>query len=187
LRTTSGGELHSSIKHEYVGGVLYATAGGRNVHNTIGVNITGELRARLRGRPCRPFNSDTKIRVKSAGHMRFYCPDASVSCRPNSPEDTYQDEPAVLFEVLSRGTRRIDDGEKKDAYLSIPSLNVYALVEQSSPTIVVFRRTDAGVVREVYHGLDAALPLAEIGIELPLAEIYDTIEFKAEADQADDA
>ena len=91
-----------------------------------------------------------------------------------------QDEPAALFEVLSRRTRRIDEGEKKDAYETIPSLSVYVLLEQESPAAVVFRRTERGFVREVYQGLDAVVPLREIEIDLPLAEIYEGVEFLPE-------
>src|SRR5207237_6192599 len=85
------GELISPIKHEYLGGVVYAMAGARNVHNIIATNIVGALYARLRGRPCRPFNSDTKIRVRLATQVRFYYPDASVVCRPNPQTDSFQD------------------------------------------------------------------------------------------------
>ena len=46
---------------------------------------------------------------------------------------------------------------------------------------MVYRRTEQGFVREVYDGLDAAIPLAEIEIELPLAEIYDGVEFFPES------
>src|SRR5205807_8009069 len=134
-------------------------AGARNAHNAIASNTLVAVGSRLRGRSCRPFNSDTKIRVRLPTHVRFYYPDASVICRPNPQTDSFQDEPAVLFEVLSRRTRRIDEGEKKDAYLTIPSLNVYILVEQESPIVIVFRRTEAGFVREVYQGLAAVVPL----------------------------
>jgi Uma2 family endonuclease len=177
------GELISPVKHEYLGGVVYAKAETRNVHNIIAGNTLSAVHVRLRGRPCRPFNSDTKIRIHLPGHIRFYYPDASVSCRPNPPTDSFQDEPAVLFEVLSRRTRRIDEGEKKDAYLTIPSLGVYVLIEQETAAVVAFRRTKGGFVREVYQGLDAVLPLGEIGIEVPLAEIYESVEFVAEAEE----
>jgi Uma2 family endonuclease len=180
-------ELDSPVKREYVAGIVYALAGARNAHNIIGVNILGELRTRLRGGPCRAFNSDTKMRVRQPGQVRFYYPDTSVICKQNPPSDVYQDEPVVIFEVLSRKTRRIDLGEKKDAYPAIPSLCVYVVVEQDAPIVVVFRRTQAGFVREVFAGLDAILPLPEIGTELLLAEIYDGIEFTSEADEADDA
>jgi Uma2 family endonuclease len=180
-------ELTSPIKHEYLGGVVYAMAGGRNAHNDIAGSTYVAVYVRLRGQRCHPYNSDTKIRVQMPGHVRFYYPDASVTCRPNPPSDSFQDEPAVIFEVLSRRTRRIDEVEKRDAYLSIPSLYVYALIEQELPAVVVFRRGDKEFVREVYEGMDAVIPLPEIGIELPLAEIYEAVEFAPEPDADDDS
>ena len=54
--------------------------------------------------------------------------------------------------------------------------------------MVAFRRTAAGFVREVHQGLDAVLPLPEIGVELPLAEIYEAVPFTPEAgENADEA
>ncbi|MCI0377015.1 MAG: Uma2 family endonuclease [Gemmataceae bacterium] len=177
------GELASPIKHEYLGGVVYAMAGARNVHNLIASNTLVALGVRLRGKRCRPYNSDTKIRVRLPNQIRFYYPEVSVICRPNPPGDTFQDEPAALFEVLSRRTRRIDEGEKKDAYLTIPSLSLYVLIEPDTPAVVAYRRTEQGFVREVYQGIDAVLPLSEIEIELPLAEVYDGVEFVPEPEE----
>jgi Uma2 family endonuclease len=107
------GELNSTVKHEYLGGMVYAMAGARNAHNVIATNIVGVLHAGLRGKKSRPFNSDTKIRVRLPTQWRFYYPDASVVCRPNPAGDSFQDEPAVIVEVLSEATRRIDEGEMK--------------------------------------------------------------------------
>lgn len=177
------GELDSPIKHEYVGGVLFAMAGGRNVHNIIKGNVFGSLYGRLRGGHCRPFDSDTKIRIHLPGQVRFYYPDVSVICRPNPQKETFQDEPAAIFEVLSQRTRRVDLGEKKDAYLTIPSLSVYVLLEQETASAIVYRRTAQGIVREVYEGLDAVIPLGEIEAVLPLAEAYDGVVFTPEPDE----
>src|ERR1043166_9100944 len=88
------GELTSPVKHEYLGGVVYAMAGASNAHNTIATSTLVALGARLRGKRCQPFNSDTKIRVCLQNHIRFYYPDASVVCRPNPRGDSFQDEPA---------------------------------------------------------------------------------------------
>ena len=74
----------------------------------------------------------------------------------------------------------MDEGEKKDAYLSIPSLLVYLLVEQETAAVVAYRRTVRGFVREVHVGLDAVVPLAEIGVELPLRELYESVAFASE-------
>jgi Uma2 family endonuclease len=174
------GELVSPVKHEYLGGVVYAMAGARIAHNLIATNVIGSLHGRLRGRRCRPFNSDMKIRVRLPTQVRFYYPDVSVVCRSNPQDESFQDEPAAIFEVVSRGTRRIDEGEKKDAYLTTPSLSVYVLLEQETAAAVVCRRTAQGFVREVYDGLEAVIPLAEIETALPLAEVYDGVEFTPE-------
>lgn len=178
------GELESPIKHEYLGGVVYAMAGARNTHNLIAGNIHLAAGVRLRGKRCRLWNSDTKVRVELATQTRFYYADDSIVCDPNPPTDSYHDKPVVIFEVLWKKTRRIDEGEKKDAYLTIPSLKVYALVEQETAAVIAFRRTASGFVREVYEGLGAMLPLPEVEIDLPLAEIYDGVDFTPEA--ADD-
>ncbi len=176
------GELISPIKHEYLGGFVYAMAGARNVHNIVATNCLGSLHGRLRGKRCRPFNSNIKVRVPLPTQIRFYYPEVSVVCRPNPQTDSFQDEPVVIIEVLSKRTRRIDEGEKKDAYLSIPSLCAYLLVEQETPAVVVYRRTEHDFVREVYEGLDAIVRLPEIDTELPLAEIYDGVQFVPESD-----
>jgi len=112
--------------------------------------------------------------------VRFYYPDTSVICVPNPPTDSFQDQPTLVAEVLSRKTRRIDEGEKKDAYLTIPSLSVLLLIEQDLPMVTLYRRTEQGFVHEVYSNLAATLPLDEVGTELPLADIYDGVEFPVE-------
>jgi Uma2 family endonuclease len=179
------GELISPIKHEYLGGIIHAMAGARNAHTIIASNTLVALGIRLRGRRCQPYNSDAKIRVRLPTQIRFYYPDVSVICRPNPQTDSFHDDPAVLVEVLSRRTRRIDEGEKKDAYQSIPSLHVYIMLEQESAAAIVYRRTDHGFVREIYDGIDKIVPLQEVGIDLPLAEVYETVEFAPEEDETD--
>ena len=180
-------ELLSPIKHEYLGGAVHAMAGAGNQHNAIAVNLVGELRARLKDRPCRPFNSDTKVRIQLPTHVRYYYPDALVVCRPNATSDSFQDDPVVIVEVLSDSTRRIDEGEKRDAYFTIPSLRVYLLVEQEAAVVIAYRRTEHGFVREIYSGRETVLPLPEIAIDLPLSEVYDRVEFPPIADSSDPA
>jgi hypothetical protein len=47
---------------------------------------------------------------------------------------------------------------------------------------VVFRRTEEDILREVFLGLDAVIPFDEVGTALPLAEVYDGVEFVSESD-----
>lgn len=72
-------------------------------------------------------------------------------------------------------------GEKKDAYLTIPSLAVYLLAEQAEPRVIAYRRGPGGEFgREIFTGLDATIPLPEIGLSLPLAELYEGVDFAPE-------
>ena len=177
-------ELRSETKHEYLGGVIHAMAGGSFNHNTIALNVATTLRTQLRGKRCRPFNSDTKIRVDLPNLVKFYYPDASVICEPLPPQQSFHNAPVVVVEVLSRSTRRIDMDEKKNAYLAIPSLVAYIMIEQNDPLAVVFRRSQEDVFqREVYEGLDAVIHLPEIETDLALSDVYEDVTFTPEPDE----
>jgi Uma2 family endonuclease len=172
------GEETGDVKHEYIGGTVHAMAGGTNRHNDISVSAVISLGAQLRGKSCKPCNSDVKIRIELADHTRFYYPDAMVVCSPNPGTDHFQDLPAIILEVLSDSTRRTDLGEKRDAYLSIPSLKVLLFAESDSPSVLVYRRkAGGGFTMEEYEGIESTIPLPEIDAGLPLAELYERVEF----------
>jgi Uma2 family endonuclease len=177
-------EERLDIRHEYIGGFVYAMAGGKTSHNRVKGNVFAALHKRLDGSPCEPFDSDMKVRLLTAGLPRFYYPDAMVVCEPNGPDSVYQDRPVIVVEVLSDSTRRQDCHEKCDAYLTIPSLHAYLLVEPDEAKVSVYRRKAAGAAldafdAQLYAGLDAVIPLDEIEVELPLAEVYEQVEFAA--------
>jgi len=172
------GEELSAVKHEYLGGTVHAMAGATNQHNTIATNGLASLHHQLRGKPCQPFNSDTKVRIEFPDHLRFYYPDAMVVCHPNPTTDHFQNQPVVIIEVLSDSTRRTDLGEKRDAYLSIPSLQVLLLVETGAPAVTVYRRKpDGGFAMEYHAALDETIALPEIDANLPLTDLYERVEF----------
>lgn len=107
------GELSSNVKHEFVAGFVYAMVGGTNSHNAIATDVLISIGTQLKGKACQPFNSDTKIRIQLDSHIRYYYPDVSIVCAPNPIEDTFQDQPVLIIEVLSDCTRRTDMGKKK--------------------------------------------------------------------------
>ena len=102
-------ELVASVKHEYIAGRIYERIDTTNAHNFVVGNALGMLGFRLKDKPCRPFNSDTKIRVRMPDHQRFYYPDLSVVCEQNPLTDTFQDQPVLIIEVLS-AVRRVRRG-----------------------------------------------------------------------------
>ncbi|MEM9185149.1 MAG: Uma2 family endonuclease [Planctomycetota bacterium] len=167
------GELVAEVRHEYVGGQAHAMAGTTINHGRVAGNVFAALHASLAGKPCQPYNSDIKVRVVvSPGDTRFYYPDVSVVCESNPPDDVYQDRPVMVVEVLSPSTRRLDDGEKRDAYLTIPALGAYLLAEQDAPAVKLYRRVGDAFKAETYEGGDAVIELPEIGTRLAMADVY---------------
>jgi len=178
VRDYLAGEEASEIKHEYLGGAVHAMAGASIRHNNLAGNCFAFLHGKLRGKSCRPYNGDNKIRIEFPDHTRFYYPDAMVACQTNPETDHYQTQPIVVVEVPSPSTRRTDLGEKRDAYLAIPSLKVLLLVEADVPSVMVYRRAmEGGFTIEQHTGLESEIPLPEIETCLTLAELYDYINF----------
>jgi Uma2 family endonuclease len=166
------GERLSEIRHEYVGGYVYAMAGASDDHNRITANICGELRERLRGKRCEPFMADMKLKI--AGSETFYYPDVLVACDPTDNAEYFRERPTVVFEVLSHDTERADQREKRFAYALIPSLKVYVMVSQEKPELTVLRRARSGAWKtEIIQGPGAVLKLPEIKVQIPFARIYE--------------
>lgn len=172
------GEETSDVKHEYLGGTVHAMASATNQHNVIATNSIISLGGQLRAKPCQSFNSDVKVRIEFPDHTRLYYPDAMVVCHSNPPTDHFQDQPVVIIEVLSDSTRRTDLGEKRDAYLMLPSLKVLIFVEPEKPSVSLHRRKSGGGFAIEHHvGLDTVIPLPEIEASLALADLYDRATF----------
>jgi Uma2 family endonuclease len=152
-------------------------AGATNQHNAIALNSLLSIGGQLRGKPCQPCNSHVKVRIEFPDHTRFYYPDAMVVCHSNPPTDYFQDQLVVILEGLSDATRRADLGEKRDAYLTLPSLKVLIFVEPEKPSVNLHRRKSGGGFAIKHHlGLDAVIPLPEIDASLALADLYDRVE-----------
>ena len=172
----------SDLKHEYLGGDVYAMAGAGESHNRIAINLIGMLRNQLRGRRCEVFGSDLRLRMyrQTSGSVYYYYPDAMIACNPSDVGHGWREQPAALFEIISESTRHIDEREKKLAYLQIPSLEAYVRIEQDRAEAVVDLRTLEGWKRERITGFDGIVRLPTLEIELPLAELYERVDFPPE-------
>ena len=166
----------------------YALPERATIHNHVAGGFLGSIHAQLRA-PCEAFSSDMRIRIRLPTHTRLYYPDGLIVRESDAPDSPYQDKPIVITEVLSEATRRIDEGEKREAYLTLPSLTAYLLIETARPRIVVYRRAEQNdFVPEFYEGIGAVIPLPSIGAELRLAELYARVDFAAQdAEPGDDA
>lgn len=179
-------ERAATYRSEYFDGEMFAMAGGSPRHSLIKVNLCGEIRTRLKGLPCTPYDSDLRILVSATGLYTY--PDASVICGPLEYEDARRDtvlNPTLLVEVLSDSTEAYDRGKKFSHYRQIPALREYLLVSQEEAKIERFLRSDDGTwTLTEAAGLDATLPLPSLGIEISLREVYDKVDFEASSGPA---
>jgi Uma2 family endonuclease len=170
-------EVRSEVKREYLGGAVYAMAGASEPHNIIAMNLYVALGTRLRGKRCQPFGSDMKVRLLPLDSTYYYYPDAMIACDPTDSGHGWRERPSALFEIITEDTRRIDEREKRLAYLQLASLDAYVRLEQDRAEVVIDRRTSEGWKAERLSGLDAIIRLPSLGIELSLAELYERIKF----------
>lgn len=56
-------ERKSKTKHEYLNGNIYAMAGASPQHNQITFNVTVALGSQIKGRNCRGYSADQKVRT----------------------------------------------------------------------------------------------------------------------------
>jgi Uma2 family endonuclease len=162
----------NTIKHEYVGGYVYAMSGATTRHNRITLNLAMALRDVAGRRGCQVFASDVKLRV--SGDCCYY-PDVMLACGKAAAVDSVVAEPTLVGEVTSPATRRVDNREKLDAYLRIPSLRAYLIADQRRRHVAVASRLpDGGCVRAEYSS--GEIPLDFLGHAIAIDEIYDGIE-----------
>ena len=140
-------------------------------HEEIGGSLRALLYARLRGTPCHVRGPTLKVEV--SGHIRY--PDAFVACTRSPHDATVIRDPVVVFEVLSQTTSRTDRIEKLCDYQATPSIRRYVILEQDSIAATVFARHDGDWIAHALTGGDT-LAMPEIGVDLPLAEIYADVE-----------
>lgn len=168
-------ELQADFKSEYHGGEVLAMSGGSIDHSRIIRNLARRLSERLQGKPCEPFESNLRTYVRE--YDRAFYPDAQVICGPIEYHDgdrnrTTVVNPSIIFEVLSPGALNYDRGDKMRAYLTIPSLKQYVLIESTTAYVELLTRRDDGWLRTDASGIEAGLYLEAIGIELKLSELY---------------
>jgi Uma2 family endonuclease len=165
-------------RYELVDGFpIRMMAGARNVHDDIVVNVLAELRNQLRGRDCRPFTGDGAIETKP-GQIRR--PDIGVDCGRRDPNATRAALPRVVVEVLSPTTRDFDTIDKLDEYKMVESLERIIVIEPNAPEVIVWTRGEGRIWRKAMRqGLEETIEMPEIGVTLPLREIYDGVEFPA--------
>jgi Uma2 family endonuclease len=169
-----GVEAESSVKHEFLDGVIYAMAGGSPDHAGIAVNVSAALTTALQGQRCRVFSADLRIRVRETGLSTYA--DVAVICErieldPEDPKSHTVVNPVVLVEVLNPSTEDYDRGEKLSHYKRIDSLQEVMLIAHDESRVDLWRRVAAHWTQFTFRSGDT-VELASLVCRLPVDEIY---------------
>jgi Uma2 family endonuclease len=180
-------EAAADIRHEFFDGEMFAMSGGSLWHNIIKDNFARALGNRLAGRGCRVVTSDQRLKVDATGLYTY--PDVLVFCGPPVMEDGVHHtltNPLLVVEVLSDSTEKYDRGIKFGHYRRLATLREYVLVAQDRFSVEAYlRRPDAAdAAAHVDQWLlsaatdpAATISLGALDVAVPLAEIYDGVEF----------
>jgi Uma2 family endonuclease len=161
-------------KQEYFMGEILDMSGGSYNHAVIAGNTLDTLKRHLKGSGCTVVPSDMRVKTPS---LTYAYPDVSVVCgKPVIVTERGTESltnPRLLVEVLSPTTAGYDIGDKFYEYRSIPEFDTYILIAQDKPQVELRQRTNAGKWESLWlEDLDEALEIANLGIRIPLVDLY---------------
>ena len=152
-----------------LGGKLVVMSAPSDAHQEIASNVAFSLRRRLTP-PCRSVQQP-KVPVPDRADAH-YRPDVIVTCVPGPGGHA---APTVVIEVLSRSTKDYDRGTKLEDYQEIPSVAEILLAASDKRKVRLWQRDGVRWIVQDFIGT-SAVPLASVGVELPLDEVYEGVE-----------
>lgn len=168
------GEEISPVKHEYIRGQVYAMVGASDAHVTIVGNLFVLLRNHLRGKECRVYMADMKIRIDVVDV--YYYPDLLVTCDERDRRSThFKRYPRLIAEVLSPKTEAFDRGGKFADYRQLETLEEYILISQVRVGVECFRRNIEGRWELYPYGEEDELRLTSIDFRCPVTALYEDV------------
>lgn len=170
-------EQDAPVRHEYIDGVIVAMAGGSDEHNAIMMQLGVLCANRCTGK-CRVYPADQRFWIAASGRGRYS--DGSIICgAPAHPVHDAQasTNPAVVVEVLSPSSEGDDQGDKRQDFQSLSSLQAYVVVAQDEHRVEVYRRTERGEWRhdpDVYRDGES-FELPTLTSAITVTGVYDGI------------
>jgi Uma2 family endonuclease len=162
-------EESSSVRHEYVDGVLFAMVGEKLRHNAITVNLVSRLHAAAGSGSCRAFVNNIKVMV---ANDKIYYPDIVVTCDPGDIGPLIVHNPCLIIEVLSPSTQATDRREKLTAYRGIATLLSYLMVSQDEPRVDRYWRDSPGDTWKAQVVIEGSIAMPCPPCDIAIADIY---------------
>jgi len=164
----------TDTRYELIGGFPLAMAPPAEAHSILAVRLVTRIESGLSGRrPCRAQIEAGVIRPDRAD--TYYVADIAATCAPIEPGRQAVEAPFLIVEILSPGTERHDRRVKLPVYRQIESVGEILLIASDGVYAELHRRAGAQWIIEILRGREAALALSCVGVEIPLAELYEGI------------
>ena len=162
-------------RYEFDGMMPVAMIGGTAAQGMITHNLQLALGNRLRRKGCRAFPDSGVATIGST--VRY--PDTLITCTPQDPKTKIITDVIVVFEVISPSTEHTDRFIKVREYGAVASIRRYVMIESRMVGLSVYERTSANEVwrASALTGTQDVLRIDEVGIEVPVAEIYEGLTF----------
>jgi len=176
-------ERKAEVRSEYIAGRIYVMSGASERHNVIAGNLYGLIWSQFRGRDCRVYASDMRVKIAPTGMYTY--PDIAALCGEPQLEDAHGDtllNPAVIVEVLSESTEKYDRGDKFAHYRRLETLREYVLVAQDKVRIEHYRRDREQWVLTEISDREDTLHLPSIDCRISIGAIYEKVDFPPPAD-----
>jgi len=162
-------------------GIIRAMSGGIPVHSALAANLitilNNELRRAAHG-ACQPYGSDLKVHCADG---RNTYPDVTVACEPL---EFYRDRRDIILnsvliaEVVSPSSELDDASSKRRSYQTIPTLQYYLLIGADETRVEMYTRVGEEWRYQVWTDPEAQVPLPDLGITVPLAELCFGLEWQ---------
>jgi Uma2 family endonuclease len=157
-------------RYELDRGRVIMMTGGSRAHWQITRNLAKILDARLdvsKWEVLPEFGIDL-------GSESVRYPDIVVDSAGEASKDLTATAPALIAEVLSPSSERIDLGDKASEYLHLPGLAAYCVFAQDAMKAWVRTRGAGGFPPgpELFEGEGAVIRIEAMALELPLQDVY---------------
>lgn len=147
-------------------------------HDIIASNLHGLLFHLALEKDVRVYSQGTYLRLGNSTHTPL--PDLVLTSKSGEQRNKYHQllNPVVVFEILSKSTRHLDQTTKLEAYQAIESVEEYLLIDQYKPYVTVHRRIGGQKwEQEFFSRPDQVVDIRFLGAGLRLAHLYEGVSF----------
>ncbi len=162
----------SDFRNEYIDGELYPMTGGTRKHGLLISYTISVLIDLLADNECEIYPSVMRVMIDET---RYVYPDVGVICGKPRFEDENEVtllNPTVVVEVTSPSSYVRDHTTKLDLYGAVASIEGYLILDQERVFAEWYTRADSGWHLRQFSDLADVIPLAPLGADLLLAQIY---------------